>query len=413
METYGRYDIVLDRGSGSYVTTVDNKTFLDVGGGIAVNALGHAHPEIVETIHEQASKLVHVSNLYYTETQGRLAERLSRLFSNATGDEGTGKVFFSNSGAEANEGLYKLARASGQATGRYKIVTATNSFHGRTLGGIAATGQDKIKQGFHPIIDGFSHVPFNDLGAMESSICPETAAVLIEGIQGEGGVTAATVEYLTGLRELCDRHGILLMMDGVQCGHFRTGRFQSYDRILEGTPEETSFSPDAVSMAKSLGSGMPIGAFWVSEKHSTLLQAGMHGTTYGGNPLACAVGNKVLDIIERDGLADNARRVGDRLISEIGNNISDRYPAIVKGIGGLGCMLGIRVGELDDVPVLPVNRPATTSTWFVDMLHHEGVLTVPAGPNIVRLLPPYNISDDEVTECLERIETVCKKATQA
>ena len=288
MATYGRFDICLDHGNGTYVHDVKGKKYLDIGGGIAVNALGHAHPEIVKTIHEQASKLIHCSNLYYTESQGNLANRLIEYL----GEDG--KVFFSNSGAEANEGLYKLARAYGQESKRHKIITATNSFHGRTLGGIAATGQDKIKKGFYPMIDGFDHVPFNDLNAMENTIDDQTSAILIEGIQGEGGVTPATPEYLLGLRKLCDEKNILLMFDSVQCGHFRSGRFQSYQRILEDI--ENTFQPDAISMAKSLGGGIPIGAFWVKEKHSSLLSAGMHGTTYGGNPLSCSIALTILDV---------------------------------------------------------------------------------------------------------------------
>ncbi len=292
MATYGRFDICLDYGKGSYVHDVDGKKYLDVGGGIAVNSLGHAHPEVLNTINEQASKLIHCSNLYYTESQALLA----KCIIDSIGKEG--KVFFSNSGAEANEGLYKLARAFGQDTKRYKVITATNSFHGRTLGGIAATGQDKIKKGFFPMVDGFKHVPFNDLNAVVNAIDEQTSAVLIEGIQGEGGVTPATPEYLLGLRKICDENGILLMFDSVQCGHFRTGRFQSYQRILEAEnlDENAAFCPDAISMAKSLGGGVPIGAFWVKEKFSSLLSPGMHGTTYGGNPLSCSVALKIFDV---------------------------------------------------------------------------------------------------------------------
>lgn len=288
METYGRFDICLDRGNGAYVYDVNGKEYLDVGGGIAVNALGHAHPEIVKTISDQASKLIHCSNLYYTESQGNLADRLVQHIGV------DGKVFFSNSGAEANEGLYKLARAYGQDSKRHKIITAINSFHGRTLGGIAATGQDKIKKGFYPMIDGFKHVPFNDLSAMSDAVDDETAAILIEGIQGEGGVSPATPEYLLGLRKLCDEKNILLMFDSVQCGHFRSGKFQSYQRILENI--YNTFAPDAISMAKSLGGGIPIGAFWVNKEHSSLLSPGMHGTTYGGNPLSCSIALSILDV---------------------------------------------------------------------------------------------------------------------
>src|SRR6202000_367266 len=209
-----------------------------------------------------------------------------------------GKVFFSNSGAEANEGLCKLARKFGHDEGRYEILTAENSFHGRTLAAISATGQEKVKKGFEPLVPGFRHVPYNDLAAMRNAISPSTAALMIEGIQGEGGVTPATPEYLLGLRQLCDEKKLLLFMDGVQCGHFRTGRFQSYQRILENVPGGDKFMPDAISMAKSLGGGYPMGAFWVRQPFTDLLTAGSHGTTFGGSPLACAVALKILSVIQ-------------------------------------------------------------------------------------------------------------------
>ena len=244
--SYGRFDLALKRGEGSHVWDVRGKRYLDLGGGIAVCSLGHAHPEIMNALIEQSKELVHVSNLYYHAPQGRLAKKIVDHIA-------PGKVFFCNSGAEANEGLYKVARKSGHDEGRFEIITATNSFHGRTLAGIAATGQEKVKQGFEPIMSGFRHVPYNDLEAVENAISPATVAVLIEGIQGEGGITPATPEYLLGLRKLCDEKNLLLMIDAVQCGHFRSGRFQSYQRILEGVPGGESFVPDAVSMAKSLG----------------------------------------------------------------------------------------------------------------------------------------------------------------
>src|SRR6202000_1968992 len=200
-----------------------------------------------------------------------------------------GKVFFSNSGAEANEGLFKLARKFGHDEGRFEILTAMNSFHGRTLAAISATGQEKVKKGFEPLVPGFRHVPYNDLAAMRKAIPPSTAAIMIEGIRGEGGVAPATPEYLLGLRQLCDEKKLLLFIDSVQCGHFRSGRFQSYQRILENVPGGDKFIPDGISMAKSLGGGVPIGAFWVRAPYADLLGAGSHGTTYGGSPLACAV----------------------------------------------------------------------------------------------------------------------------
>src|ERR1043166_4793057 len=255
--SYSRFPIALSHGSGSYVYDVAGKRYLDLGGGIAVCALGHASPEMTEAMVRQSQKLIHVSNLYYNEPQGRLAQALVRL-------TGPGKVFFCNSGAEANEGLFKLARKFGHDEGRFEIITALNSCHGRTLAGIAATGQDKVKRGFEPMVQGFRQVPFNDLQALENALSPATAAILIEGVQGEGGITPANPDYLLGLRELCDRKKLLLLLDEVQCGHFRTGRFQSYQRILENgsAPQDTrlaAFMPDGVSMAKSLGGGFPIG----------------------------------------------------------------------------------------------------------------------------------------------------------
>ena len=222
---------------------------------------GHAHPEITRTLTEQSRKLVHVSNLYFQEPQGGLAEKLAGLI-------GPGKIFFCNSGGEAAEGLFKLARKFGHDEGRFEILTAENSFHGRTLAGISATGQAKIKKGFEPMVQGFRHIPFNDPAAARAALSPATVAILVEGVQGEGGVVPAKAEYLLGLRQLCDEKKLLLLMDGVQCGHFRTGRFQSYQRILEEKPGQAGaagFLPDGIAMAKSLGGGFPMGAFWVRE----------------------------------------------------------------------------------------------------------------------------------------------------
>ena len=308
--SYGRFDLAFSHGSGSQVFDVAGKRYLDFGGGIAVTSLGHAHPAVTEALIEQSKKLVHVSNLYYHEPQGRLAEALVKLIA-------PGKVFFCNSGAEANEGLFKLARKFGHDEGRFEIITAVNSFNGRTLAGISATGQEKVKKGFEPMMPGFRHVPYNDLAAMRAAISPATIAILVEGVQGEGGVTPATPEYLLGLRALCDEKKLLLLMDGVQCGHFRTGRFQSYQRILEsaecGVRSAESFLPDGIAMAKSLGGGFPMGAFWVRSPYADLLGAGTHGTTYGGTPLGCAVALKILEVIQTEKLADNARQTGEFL----------------------------------------------------------------------------------------------------
>src|SRR6266446_5474052 len=252
--SYSRFDLVLERGEGSYVWDIDGRRYLDLAAGIAVCSLGHAHPEITKALTEQSQTLIHVSNLYYNELQGQLAKRIVDLIA-------PGRVFFCNSGAEANEGLFKFARKFGHDEGRYEVITTIDSFHGRTLAGIAATGQEKVKKGFEPAVEGFKQVPFNDLEAMERAISPKTAAILVEPVQGESGITIATPEYLIGLRKLCDEHDLLLLFDEVQAGHFRTGKFQSWQRILENTGID--LLPDAVSMAKSLGGGFPIGAFWV------------------------------------------------------------------------------------------------------------------------------------------------------
>lgn len=375
---------------------------------------------MLAAITSQAGKLMHCSNLYLTEQQGQLAERLVGHFGGPPG----GKVFFANSGAEANEGLFKLARRVGMAKakaeaggsiscrgaggaaelaagGRFEIITATNSFHGRTLAAIAATGQDKIKAGFGPLMPGFAHVPFNDLAAVERAVTPTTAAVLVEGVQGEGGITPATPEFLRGLRALCDRHGILLLMDGVQCGHFRTGRFQSYETILGSGADD--FRPDACSMAKSLGAGFPIGAFWCAPAYADALSAGSHGTTYGGNPLACAVANAVLDVVERDALDVHVRDVGAKLFAGL-EGIRARHPDKVKDVRGLGFMVGLVLHD-DAAGVDAATGDAIAPAGkLVPDLHALGMLTVPAGLNVVRLLPALNTPWEEMEEALQILE---------
>lgn len=391
--TYGRFDLAFVRGEGSHLWDVNGRRYLDLGTGIAVCSLGHAHPEVADALSAQARKLVHVSNLYYQEPQGRLAAALTRL-------TGPGKVFFCNSGAEANECLYKLARKFGHAEGRFEIITATNSFHGRTLAGIAATGQIKVKQGFEPSMPGFAHVPYNDLPAIEAAITPATVAVLIEGIQGEGGILAATPDYLLGLRKLCNERKLLLMMDAVQCGFFRTGRFMSYERILEGVPGGEDFRPDAISMAKSIGGGLPIGAAWVREPYQDLLGPGSHGTTFGGTPLACAAGLKILEIVARDRLADNARKVGGFLRDELAR-IANQHPQIVKGVRGLGLMIGFELA--DGIPAFAGTAKAQ-SLQMVNRLHEAGLITIPSGQSVVRLLPALNLRASEAAEGIQIIE---------
>ena len=398
--SYGRFDLVLSHGAGSYVFDVAGKRYLDLGSGIAVCCLGHAHPAITEALVEQSKKLIHVSNLYFTEPQGRLAAELVKRI-------GPGKCFFSNSGAEANEGLFKAARKFGHDGGRFEILTATNSFHGRTMAGIAATGQDKVKKGFEPMMQGFRHIPYNDLDAARKSISPATVAIMIEGVQGEGGVTPATPEYLLGLRALCDEKNLLLLMDSVQCGYFRTGRFQSYQRILENVPGGEKFIPDGISMAKSLGNGFPMGAFWVRTPHADLLSAGTHASTFGGTPLACAVALKVLEVVERERLADNARNLGTWLKDEL-QRLVNAYPQILTGVRALGFMIGFELVAKEKIRPFAAQDKAA-SLQFVNRLHEAGLLAIPSGTQVVRLLPPLNLTRQEAEEGIAIIESVLKK----
>ena len=395
--SYGRFELVLSHGHGSYVFDVAGKRYLDLGSGIAVCCLGHAHPAITEALVEQSKKLIHVSNLYFTEPQGRLAAEIVKRI-------GAGKVFFANSGAEANEGLFKVARKFGRDEGRFEILTAMNSFHGRTLAGIAATGQDKVKKGFEPMTPGFRHIPFNDLEAARNAISPATVAIMIEGVQGEGGVTPAAPEYLLGLRALCDEKKLLLFMDGVQCGYFRTGKFQSFQRILEGVSGGEKFLPDGISMAKSLGGGFPIGAFWVRQPYQDLLGPGTHASTFGGTPLACAVALKILEVVEKEKLDENSRKLGARMQAEL-NRLAQKYPTVVKRSRGLGFMLGLELTE--KIPGFAgSDKPAAIQ--FVNRLHAAGVLTIPAGTQIVRLLPALNLKPQEAGEGIAKIEEVVK-----
>ncbi|HXD00455.1 MAG TPA: acetylornithine transaminase [Verrucomicrobiae bacterium] len=396
--TYARFDVVLSHGSGSRVWDTAGRSYLDLGGGIAVSTLGHSPAAITDALIEQSRRLVHVSNLYYHAPQGRLAQALVNLI-------GPGKCFFCNSGAEADEGLFKLARKFGHDEGRFEVITAFNSFHGRTLAGIAATGQEKVKKGFEPAVPGFRHVPFNDLAAARAAISPATAAILIEGVQGEGGVNMATPEYLLGLRQLCDEKKLLLLFDAVQCGHFRTGRFQSYQRILEGVPGGESFLPDGIAMAKALGGGFPMGAFWVRQPYADLLGAGSHGTTFGGTPLGCAVALKILDVIQREKLADNARDLGEHLRAGL-ERLAQKYPGVIKSVRGLGLLLGFELAA--DIPAFS-GEGKSPAVRFINLLHTAGALAIPAGTHVVRLLPALNLRRAEADEGLAIIESVAAK----
>lgn len=382
--SYARYPLVFVRGKGARVWDADGKEYLDFGGGIAVNLLGHS--AMAEILAKQAGILVHASNLYYTEPQGRLAKRLVEL----VGVEG--KCFFCNSGGEANEALFKLARKYGndRAPGgralptrekRYEILTFQNGFHGRTLAGISATGQEKVKHGFEPPVDGFRHVPFNDLDAVAKAITPKTVAVLLEAIQGESGIRPATADFLRGLRRLCDERQLLLMFDEVQCGMGRTGEFLGLRAIARDV------QPDAISWAKGLGGGFPIAAIWVRGPYADVLGPGTHGTTFGGTPLACSVALAVLDALERDGLLRNAREVGEYFIGKL-RALAAKCPAI-RGVRGLGLMVGVDVAM--------EARPAVLK------LAECGLIGIAAGTNVVRFLPPLNITRADVDEAVEKM----------
>jgi acetylornithine aminotransferase/acetylornithine/N-succinyldiaminopimelate aminotransferase len=373
---------VLVKGQGSRVWDADGNEYLDFGGGIAVNCLGHAHPRLAKVLLDQASQLVHVSNLFFHPKQAELAAELVKR-------TGPGKVFFCNSGAEANEAMVKAARKAGAGQGRFEIITTLNSFHGRTLGMIAASGQERLREGFGPAAPGFAYVPYNDLAAVEKAMGPKTAAVMIEGIQGEGGVIPASAEYLLGLRKLTRDQGVLLLMDAVQCGHYRTGCFQSYEKILNEAGRKETFLPDAISMAKSLGAGFPIGAVWLGEKLMDVLGPGTHATTYGGTALACAVALEVLQIIREERLAENVATRGEELKEGLRKLAGRGWVGEVRGFGG---MVGVTVK----------GRPHAE---VAAQLASTGLLVVPAGSDVLRFLPPYNVTKQEIAEALRKVET--------
>lgn len=375
MPTYGRYPLVFVRGQGTRVWDADGKEYLDFGGGIAVNVLGHA--ALANALAKQADILVHCSNLYYTEPQGLLAKKLVELVGVEGNPATAGKCFFCNSGGEANEALYKLARKFG--SGRYEILTFTNSFHGRTLAGISATGQEKVKKGFEPMVDGFRHVPFNDLDAVAAAIGPKTAAILIEPVQGESGITPAKPDFLRGLRKLCDERGLLLMYDEVQCGIGRTGEFCAWRAVAPDV------APDAISWAKGLAGGFPIGAIWARKPYADLLGPGSHASTFGGTPLACAVALSVIEKIEKENLMGNARGLGAHLMAKL------RAVPGVTAVRGIGLMIGVDTAM--------ENRPLVTKAAAC------GLLLVPAGTNTVRFLPPLNITLAEADEAIAKFTT--------
>lgn len=387
LPTYGRFDLSIDRGVGSRVWTEEGRELIDFGAGIAVCSLGHAHPRVTQAVTTQAAKLVHTSNLYRTRPQAELAARLVRNI------DLDGKIFFCNSGAEANEGLIKLARKFGSATGRYEILTFRNSFHGRTMAGISATGQEKVKVGFAPLLEGFQHLPHNDLEAVRAAVGPKTVAILLEPIQGEGGIHLATPAFLRGLREICDEHGLLLLFDEIQCGLGRTGDWRGWKSIVP-----VGVEPDGISWAKGIANGFPLGAFWVRNREldergplCNLLGPGTHGTTYGGNPVACAAALAVLDEVEEKQLLAHTRELG----TYFAEALRSLQSPLVAEVRALGLMIGLELAA-DFKEQLGLSDSRVPSLALTSILMDAGLLVIPAGERTIRFLPPLNVSREEI-----------------
>jgi acetylornithine/N-succinyldiaminopimelate aminotransferase len=385
-ETFARAPLAFEKGEGAWLVTERGERYLDFAAGIAVNSLGHGHPHLVAALTEQAAKLWHVSNLYEIPGQRRLGERLV----DATFAD---KVFFTNSGAEALECAIKTARRYHYVNGqpeRYRIITFEGAFHGRTLATIAAGGQQKYLEGYGPKVDGFDQVPFDDLRAAEKAITAETAAILLEPVQGEGGIRDFPMQSLKRLRQLCDERGLLLIFDEVQCGIGRTGKLFAY--------EWAGVEPDLMAIAKGIGGGFPMGACLATDEAAKGMTAGVHGTTFGGNPLAMAVGNAVLDVVLEPGFLDEVNRKA-LLFKQGLAAVADEYPQVIEGIRGSGLMLGLKCA----MPNGKVNMA----------LRDQHLLAVPAGDNVIRLLPPLTVTDAEIQDALARIRAAAKGLAEA
>ncbi|HYY37121.1 MAG TPA: aspartate aminotransferase family protein [Xanthobacteraceae bacterium] len=382
LPTYARVDLAFERGEGAWLIATNGERYLDFTSGVAVNALGHAHPHLVEAITKQANRLWHVSNLYRIPESERVAEKLcAASFADV--------VFFCNSGAEAMECAIKMARKFQSASGcpeRYRIITFDGAFHGRTLATLAAGGQKKYLDGFGPVVDGFDQVPFADLEATKRAVGPQTAAILIEPIMGEGGVRVVPNEFLRALRRLCDQHGLLLVFDEVQTGIGRTGELFAYQRC--------GVAPDIMALAKALGGGFPLGACLATSEAAKGMTTGTHGSTFGGNPLAMAAANALLEVVLADGFLEHVRRVSLVLKQKLAE-IKDRYPTIIAELRGEGLLVGLRA-------VVP-------SAELVDELRAEKMITAAAGDNVVRFLPPLIVSEEEVAEAVRRLERACAR----
>ncbi|HEV2653152.1 MAG TPA: aspartate aminotransferase family protein [Rhizomicrobium sp.] len=373
LPTYNRADVAFVRGEGPYLFAEDGKRYLDFGAGIAVNAFGHANPRLISALTTQAAKLWHTSNLYRVPGQEALSKK---LVDNTFADT----VFFTNSGAEACECAFKMARRYHFASGhpeKFRIITFTGAFHGRTLAGIAAGGQEKYLEGFGPKVEGFDQVPPNDIKALEATITPATAALMIEPIQGEGGLQPMTPEFLRSLRSLCDKHSLLLIFDEIQCGVGRTGSFFAYEQL--------GVTPDIMCVAKGIGGGFPLGACLATAEAAKGMTVGTHGSTYGGNPLGMAVGLEAISMVLEPGFLEHVRTVASYFRQQLAQLIA-AHPAVFEDVRGQGLMLGLKMR----VP----------NTEFVTAARKHGLLIVGAGENVVRLLPPLIVTEEQVREAI-------------
>jgi len=382
MPTYGRWDVAVDHGEGVYLYATDGRKFLDLTSGIAVTSLGHCHPHVIEAITAQAGQLWHTSNLFRIPGQERLAER---LVANSFADT----VFFNNSGAEAVEMSLKTARKYQSETGhpeRYRIIGCNGSFHGRSFATLAAAGAEGYLKGFGPVMDGFDHVAWDNLNEMRAAITDQTAAIIVEPVQGEGGVRAPSPDYLKGLRAICDEFGLLLIFDEVQCGMGRTGKLFAH--------QWTGVTPDVMAIAKALGNGFPIGACLATERAAVGMVAGSHGSTFGGNPMAVAAANAVLDVMLEPGFFDRVNRTAKYLWGKLEGLVA-KYPKLFERVRGSGMLVGIRC--------------VVTAGDIVAKAREKGLLVLTAGDNVLRILPPLTVSEREIDEAAAILDKVASE----
>ena len=382
LPNYARADLAFERGEGAWLWTVDGRRFLDFGSGIATASLGHGHPHLVKAIAEQAAKVIHTSNLYRIPQAERLAQRLvDASFADS--------AFFCNSGAEANEGMIKMMRRAMSDAGKpeqFRIICFEGAFHGRTLATLAATGNHHYMEGFGPPVDGFDHVPFNNMNAVRNAIGPATCGIIVEPVQGEGGVRPADMQFLRDLRAVCDEYGIILGMDEVQSGIGRTGKLFAH--------EWSGITPDVISSAKGIGGGFPLGAVLAKEAFAKALKPGTHGTTFGGNPLACAAGNAVLDVVLAPGFLEDVERKGRKLRAEL-NKIVAEFPTVFVDARGLGLLLGMKAA----IPVAQVQAACV----------EQGLMAITAGDNVLRLAPPLVVTDADIDQAIGMLRAAAAK----